>query len=449
MVKQVSMPLSKKLLGAAIALSFLTSACGGKEEAAGPKAIPVKLETLETATLIDSTTYVGTLEARKRVNLAPTRTNGRIVKIYVEQGDVVRKGQKLVEIQPTQQKEDVRAATGELNVAKAQLGEAEANWRAAEADRAEAAADVERARADLEDAKAEVILADVDYKRWQFLAALDVRTQQELDEKRRDFYTKTAQEDSRARTLKAQQEALRAAEKRVEVSLANVNSRKASIVRAEGNLGRFTEELQFNFIVAPIDGVVGSLNRKKVGDSVDVGEQVTTITDNKIFYLNVRIPTEYRTRLKLGLPVEIVNPDGSIGVSGRVTFIEPLVDQSTQAILTKMEFKNDGTLRDDQYVQVRVIWKERPGLLVPTKAVTSLGGQKFVFVAEEGESEDGEPGLVAKQKAITAGTIQGQAYQVISGLKEGDRIALNRILDLKDGLPVTEESLTSEKTDEQ
>ncbi len=449
MVKQISIPLSKKLLGAAIALSFLTSACGGKEEAAGPKAIPVKLETLETATLIDSTTYVGTLEARGRVNLAPTRTEGRIVKIYVEQGDVVRKGQRLVQIQPTKEKEEVRAATGELNVAKAELGEAEANLRAAEAERARSAAEVERARADLEDAKAEVVLADVDYKRWQFLTALDVETKQELDEKRRDFYTKTARQDARERSLKASQEALRASEKRVEQALANVNSRKAAVVRSEGNLGSFSQQLDFNFIVAPIDGVVGSLNRKKIGDSVTVGELVTTITDNKVFYLNVNIPTEYRNRLKLGLPVEIVNPDGSIGVSGRVTFIEPLVHQSTQSILTKMEFKNDGTLRDDQYVQVRVIWKERPGLLVPTRAVTSLGGQKFVFVAEEGESEDGEPRLVAKQKAITAGTIQGQAYQVVSGLKEGDRIALNRILDLSDGLPITEESLTSEKTSEQ
>ena len=449
MVKQVSILLSKKLLGAAIALSFLTSACGGKQEVAGPPAIPVKLQTLETATLIDSTSYVGTLEARGRVSLAPTRTSGRIVKIYVEQGDVVRKGQKLVELQPKLEKEEVRAATGELNVAKAQLGEAEANLRAAEAERARAAADVERARADLEDAKSELVLADIDYKRWQFLTAEDVETEQALDQKRRDFGTKTAQRDARERSLKASEESLRAAEKRVEVALANVNSRKASVVRAEGELGSASQQLEFNFIVAPIDGVVGSFNQKKLGDAVDVNEVVTTITDNKIFYLNVNIPTEFRSRLKLGLPVNIVNSDGSIGVSGRVTYIEPLVDQSTQSIRTKMEFKNDGSLRDDQYVQVRVIWKEKPGLLVPTTAVTSLGGQRFVFVAEEGESKDGEPRLVAKQKPIVVGTIQGQAYQVFSGIKLGDRIAVNRILDLKDGTPITEDSLTSKKTSEQ
>jgi multidrug efflux pump subunit AcrA (membrane-fusion protein) len=64
-------------------------------------------------------------------------------------------------------------------------------------------------------------------------------------------------------------------------------------------------------------------------------------------------------------------------------------------------------------------------------------------VATPGESEEAE--LVAKQQPINLGTIQGQAYQVVSGLEEGDRIVVTRILDLKDGTPITEESVTSEQ----
>jgi len=127
-----------------------------------------------------------------------------------------------------------------------------------------------------------------------------------------------------------------------------------------------------------------------------------------------------------------------------MTFISPVVDQNTQAIQTKVTFQNDGSLRDREYVRVKVIWQENPGLLVPTRAVSILGGQKFVFVATPGESTEDK--LVAQQQPVTLGTIQGQAYQVISGVEEGDRIVLTRILDLKDGTPISEESLTSEQT---
>ena len=57
--------------------------------------------------------------------------------------------------------------------------------------------------------------------------------------------------------------------------------------------------------------------------------------------------------------------------------------------------------------------------------------------------------LVAKQQPIKVGAIQGQAFQVLYGLKKGDRIAVSGILDLKDGTPITEATLTSEQPIEQ
>lgn len=230
-----------------------------------------------------------------------------------------------------------------------------------------------------------------------------------------------------------------------------MNSRKAAVARAEGELGSTSQDLVYNTVVAPIEGIVGDFNQYKVGDVVSVGNQLTTITDNEIFYMRVNIPTEFRSRLKLGLPVEIVNADGSAGAKGQVTFIAPLVDQSTQSILTKISFRNDGSLRDRQYVRARVIWERKPGLLIPTTAVTSLGGQRFVFVAEPEESkqEVEAANLVAKQKPIRTLSIQGQAYQVISGVKEGDEIVVSRILDLKDGTAIVEESVKTEEPIEQ
>jgi RND family efflux transporter MFP subunit len=437
--------LSKKLLGAVVALSFLTNACGSEEKAIAPQAIPVKLQTLETATLIDSSEYVGILQARGRVNLAPQIT-GRILSIFVQQGDTVKRGQPIAELEPTQQQEQVNAATAQVNVEKARLGQTQAEYQAAEADKARTAAELERARADVEDAKAQLSLAKVNHERSAFLVEQGVNPKQDLDDKTRDLETSKAQLEAREKAIQAARESLHAAEKRVEQALANIDAQKAAVAQTEGQLGAISQELERNRIVAPIDGVVASFDQRKVGDIINSGEPITTITNNEVFELNINIPTEYRSRLRTGLPVEIIEGEGSEGVEGKVTYIAPLVDQNTQSINTKITFDNDGSLRDREYVRVRVIWDEQPGVLVPTTAVSTLGSQRFVFVAAPGESPNGEPSLVAKQKPIQVGDIQGQAFQVLSGVSAGDRIAVSRILDLQNGTPIAEESLTSEQT---
>lgn len=438
-------------------VSLLTTGCASNEPTArGPQPVEVKLQTLEPATLVDSNAYVGTLEARQRVALAPSRTNGRIKAIFVREGDRVSQGQRLIEIEPQQQQQDLVAATGNLKVAMADLKVAEAEYRQREAERDRAKADVENARATLASTEAEVqrvqaelTLAEQNYDRAKFLESEDVVPTQTLDDATRTLNATKAQLQSTLKTRDASQQALRAqennlqaAERRVEQALANVDSRRSSIVQAQGQQGATAVTLGYNFLEAPITGVIGEFNEKKIGDSVSIGEQITTITDNQVFYLNVNVPVENRNRLRQGLPVELINQDGSPGVQGQITYIAPQVDQNAQSVLVKMAFRNDGSLRDRQYVRARVIWDRQPGVLVPTTAVSSLGGQKFVFLAQPGASQDS---LVAKQVPVKVGTIQGQSYQVISGVKPGDRIAVSRILDLRDGRAIKEASLTSSR----
>ena len=101
---------STSILAVAV-LSFGISGCGGGEkEASAPQAIAVKLKTLESASLIDSSEYVGSLIARDRVSIAP-RIDGKISEIFVTQGDRVNRGEPIVRLEPTQEQEEVNAAT--------------------------------------------------------------------------------------------------------------------------------------------------------------------------------------------------------------------------------------------------------------------------------------------------------------------------------------------------
>jgi multidrug efflux pump subunit AcrA (membrane-fusion protein) len=75
--------------------------------------------------------------------------------------------------------------------------------------------------------------------------------------------------------------------------------------------------------------------------------------------------------------------------------------------------------------------------LVPSAAISRVGGQTFVFVAQSlGSSKSGSSQLIAKQKLVKLGSIQGNSYQVLDGLKAGDKIVTAGILSLRDETPI-------------
>lgn len=448
-------------------LALLSYGCAEKKTSAPtPQAIPVNTTTLTSATLIDSTEFVGTLEAVERVNLAP-KINGRIMTIFVEEGAVVNQGQLIAELEPDQQQEDVNAATANIQAQVAASSQAEADLRQTEAQRDSSSAEVARLKAsvstaeanlktgeaNLQRAIADLDLAQVNFDRSVFLVNQGVLPKQDLDDKTRDLNTAKANVEAERKSVDAlkssvasAQEALNSAQSnlqgakdRVESARANVNRSQANIEQARSSRGSIEQNLVFTRISAPINGRIGDFSEFKVGDFLNTGQVLTTITNNQRFHLNLNIPTENMNRLRLGLPVEIINSDGSAGVKGAVTYIAPLVNQDNQSINIKITFENDGTLKDQQYVRTRLIWDTKPGILVPTNVVTSLGGQQFVFVATEGEDNT----TVAKQVPIKTTGIQGQDYQVISGIQEGDRIITNRILDLRNNAPITLDKITS------
>lgn len=436
-MKQKSI-FTRAIFGTLISLAVISTGCNQQQEPnAQTQALPVSLKTLETTTIIDSSEFVGTLEASQRVQLAP-RISGRILTIFASNGDQVTLGTPIVLLEPNQQLEEVNSRRAQVESAKAELNAAESDLAEAQANKQQTFADLESSKADLADIQARLDLAQVNYDRAQFLLEEGVVSQGELDDRTSQLKTNRAQLEAQQGRIRAQEEALNGAEQRIRRAQANIERARAQISTAEANLGVVTVDLKDNRVVAPIDGIVGDFP-VKVGDFVNIGQELTTITNNEQFSLRISIPVERREELSLGLPVEIIR--GEENLVGEITSIAPNVNQSTQTILVKATFENDGSLRDAQFVTVRVIWNQRSGVLVPTTAISSLGGQKFVFVAET-DAENSQ--LVARQTPITVGSIQGQAYQVISGVEAGDQIAVSRILDLSNGRPIQQESIQSQ-----
>ncbi|MDJ0692022.1 MAG: efflux RND transporter periplasmic adaptor subunit [Xenococcaceae cyanobacterium MO_188.B32] len=434
--------LRQKLLGTVILISCLTSACGeSAPQASEPQAISVKLEEIETATIQESDRFVGSLEAKQRVILAP-RVDGRIIGIAVSEGDRVKQGQLIIQLQQTREQEEVNAAISNVNIQRANLTNAEAALKVAEAEVASAKAAVEQRKADLREEEADLELAKANLERIKFLVAEGAESKQILDNRIRDLNAAIAQRDALKEAVNSSQKTLMAAQARVRAAASAVDREKAGLDRAQAQAGVASQNLDFNRLVAPIDGVVGNII-PKVGDYVDTGDELTTITQNDTLDLNINVPIERSSQLKIGLPVEIINGQGKNNITGKISFISPRVNRREQAILAKATFSNNGSLKDNQFVRARVIWEDEPGVLIPTEAISRIGGQNFVFVAEEQKSEDGTVALVAKQKPVVLGNIQGQSYQVISGVETGEQLVVSGILNLFDGVPIAAESLTS------
>jgi len=420
---------------------FTLASCGKQPEAqAPPPPVSVEVRSLDQAPVKSSSEYVGRLEAKQKVSLAP-RVAGRILEIVAREGDIVKKGDLIAQLQLSVEQGEVDAAQSEVNIQQANVSNTEAELISAEAEVASAAAAVTESKASLRQQVAELELAKTNLERNKFLVKEGAESQQTLDDRTKDLDAAKAQNDALKAAVNSSEKSLSAAKGRVASARSAISGQQAALKQSKTRVNIANDNLEFNRLIAPIDGIVGNI-QSKVGDYVEAGDQLTSITKDNALELNVSIPLKQTGKLKIGLPVEVVDLQGKAISEGDISFISPRVDRNSQAVLVKAAFNNDSNLKDDSFTRARIIWSEQAGVLIPTEAVSHIAGKSFVFVAAEREQEDGSSALVAVQKPVTLGAIQGQSYQVISGLESGDRLITAGILNLADGMPINPEEQT-------
>lgn len=196
---------------------------------------------------------------------------------------------------------------------------------------------------------------------------------------------------------------------------------------------RVSQEKQLDYykIRAPFDGIVGDIP-VRMGDYVSATTLLTTVDENKDLEAYIYIPTERAAQVRSGLGVDILDNNGQLLEHTSIDFVSPQVDNQLQGILAKASVHSPQVmLRTAQLVKARVIWKTSPIPVVPVLAVTRLGGQTFVYVAQ---NKDGK--FFAHQLAIELGDPVGNNYAVLGGLQNGDRVIVSGTQFLVDGMPV-------------
>jgi Cu(I)/Ag(I) efflux system membrane fusion protein len=164
--------------------------------------------------------------------------------------------------------------------------------------------------------------------------------------------------------------------------------------------------------------MTGVVTKKDIvmGHRLNEGDMPYEITDlSKVWVLADAYEADL-PRLKLGTKATFALPAlPNRAFTGRVIFIDPILDAKTRTAKVRLEFANPkGELKPEMFGEVTLQAAVREALRIPADALLDSGTRKVVFVAlGEGKFQPRE---------VTVGAASGDAVEVISGLSEGERV---------------------------
>lgn len=215
----------------------------------------------------------------------------------------------------------------------------------------------------------------------------------------------------------------------------NYDASVAQLKALEEQVKSQRAELKYYAVAAPMDGIVGDVP-VRMGDRVAVTTLLTTVDEPGALEAYIYVPVDRSRSLRLGLPVKLLDPTGTLLATTAITFVSPQVDPETQTVLAKAATLNSqGKLRVSQQVRAQVTWGRREGATIPFLSLNRINGQFFAFVS----TNEGK-GTVARQKLIKIGDNVGNDVEVLDGIKPGDHLITSATQFLQDGMSVTEQA---------
>jgi multidrug efflux system membrane fusion protein len=361
-------------------LACNTSSPAGKGPAGrgGFPASPVTAAKAELRDVPVQVRQIGSVEP-VAVIAVKAQIGGELTRVLFREGDDVRKGQQLFEIDPRPYRQAIDQAQAAIDKDNALIAQAEAN--------------LSRDRVQTANAKEQ---AD----RYQALA--------------KDGLISKDQNSTYQTTFNSQNEALRADEAAINSAKASLNVDKAALETARLNLS-------YCSISSPIDGRAGSL-LVQAGNLVKANDTGALVNINQLepVYVTFSVPEQllgdirsYSKGNSLAVTA-IISPEHS--AVGHMTFIDNLVDNTTGTIKLKAEFPNaDRVLWPGQFVNVVMTLRTLHGVtVIPSEAIQSGQAGQFVFVLKADQTVENRP--------VKPGQTVENQIVVESGISPGETV---------------------------
>lgn len=280
-------------------------------------------------------------------------------------------------------------------------------------DTRQAQASVEQAQAQLETARAVLAQSQIDVNRYTPLVAERAVSQAELDRANSTRIAATAQ----------------------------VEGAQAALDNSKLNLG-------WTRVVSPISGV-SSIAKSNVGDLITPNTVMATVSAVDPIYVDFGVSEQDYLRMSraktgqtAGRDLVLVLGDGSVFPHhGQALLVNNDVDSRTGTIQVRATFPNPGNLlRPGQYARIRAVTENRrSAVLVPQRAISELQGVYQVGVV----SSDNKVAI----RTVKPGPLFGDMWVIESGLQPGDRVVVDGLQRLRDGMTVAPTPFKDTQTD--
>lgn len=317
---------------------------------------------------------------------------GKIKAIPKKEGDRVKEGDILVEIEHAGLDAQVELAQANLRAGKYKLKQTRIGAKIAD----------QVAETRVSQAAAQLAEAERNVKRLQTLLDQQAISQSDMDKVNLQY--RVAKEDHAAAVANQQENLVRQE---------GINSAQASIEQLQSSVDVAREARKKAFVLAPFDGVVAKVN-VEVGEAVAMGMPLVKLVQDTDFYVQAPFDEANASEIKIGQEAR-VNLDAYRGMDfpGEVTFISPTVQLNpdlsrtldTDVRISEGQDKFVGGMSADVVIVVK---KKDDVLYVPSEALVR---EETAYVIEDGR---------ARKREVQVGIGNSYTREVISGLKEGD-----------------------------
>jgi RND family efflux transporter MFP subunit len=178
----------------------------------------------------------------------------------------------------------------------------------------------------------------------------------------------------------------------------------------------FEETINNNKILAPFDGVIGSVEYLPVGNIVTPGSHICTLySPDKVW---ISTSSDISNGMRYNTPVSIEISVANKVYTGRVITSPDLFDQSTGRVIIIPDEQIDIDPNDRmRRITVKASRFNLDNVLVlPSRAVQNEDGKRFVYLFEDG---------IMKKRYVTIGMSSLNTVQILDGLTAGQTVVVN------------------------
>jgi multidrug efflux pump subunit AcrA (membrane-fusion protein) len=360
-----------------IGLGLLVSGCGGTGQAPTQKVetVPgIHTQKICMQTVPDEIEAPGSVIAVNTAQVA-ARTMGTVLQVPVREGDFVKRGQLLTQL-------DERELAARRSSAEAAVQASTAG--------------VDQATNAVAAAQAQSDVAKKTYDRYVYLKEQKSVSPQEFDEVAAKY---------------------QAAQAGLEQATAALHQAAAGADQAKSEAQAASSVASYARVVAPFDGRVV---RRQVepGSLVSPGIPLFIIEDTSHYQLEVTLPTDVLAKVRKGSAAHVqLDTLAGKSIAGKVAEIEAGADPASHTASARIDLAKEPGVQSGMFGRASFAQGESHALTVPGSAVVTRGQLNGLYVADSNG--------IAHWRVVTLGKPRGIQWEVLSGLNEGEAVALN------------------------